>query len=116
MMKKILLSLLWGLMLVFALGASCSKNSTPNTVVTSTVTIQNSAFNPATITIARGGVITWKNLDSTTHQIITDGNLPELESGQIDQNGTFSFTFNNTGTYDYHCNIHPIMKGEIIVK
>jgi plastocyanin len=28
----------------------------------------------------------------------------------------FSYTFNNAGTYPYHCSIHTYMTGTIIVK
>ncbi|MBV9556028.1 MAG: hypothetical protein JO254_03010, partial [Pseudolabrys sp.] len=29
---------------------------------------------------------------------------------------TFTFTFNDAGTFDYFCSLHPHMKGTIIVE
>jgi plastocyanin len=29
---------------------------------------------------------------------------------------TFSFTFNNPGTFPYHCTIHTYMTGKVIVQ
>lgn len=116
-MRKFIVAALLGLSLIFVLGASCYKsNSSSAPVATTSVTIQNFAFNPQTITVSVGSVVTWTNQDSAQHQIVSDGNLSELSSGLIDQNGTYSFTFSNAGTYDYHCNIHPSMKGKVIVK
>lgn len=117
--KKIFVAFFLGLSLVFAIGASCyNKSNTGSTtpVATNSVTIQNFAFNPNTITISRGSVVTWENKDSTAHQIVSDGDLSDLASGIIDNNGKFSFTFDKAGSFKYHCNIHPDMKGEVIVK
>jgi len=39
-----------------------------------------------------------------------------LNSPTINNGNTFIYTFNQLGTYTYHCNFHPNMKGTIIVK
>jgi hypothetical protein len=36
-------------------------------------------------------------------------------SGQLQTNQTFSFTFNDVGTFNYHCTIHPEMKASVTV-
>jgi plastocyanin len=36
-------------------------------------------------------------------------------SGTIASGDTWSKTFNETGTYEYHCNFHPSMKAKIVV-
>ena len=76
------------------------------------VNIQNFAFSPATLTIKKGTAVTWTNNDSAPHQIksIT------FNSGQLSKGQTFSFTFNDAGTFDYSCAIHPSMTGKIIVE
>jgi plastocyanin len=79
---------------------------------TAQVTIKNFAFEPGTVTIARGGTVTWTNQDSAVHTVkFGSDESPSLSKGQ-----TYSKTFSNAGTFDYGCGIHPAMKGKIIVK
>ena len=77
-----------------------------------TVTIQGYAFQPQSVTIDKGGTVTWTNQDSVVHDIkFSDGDSPDLKKG-----GTYSKTFDKAGKFDYICNIHPTMKGTVIVK
>jgi len=76
------------------------------------VTIQNFAFNPQTLTVAVGTTVTWTNQDSATHKI----NSNTFNSSDLSKGATFSYTFQTPGTYDYSCSIHPYMTGKIIVQ
>ncbi len=76
------------------------------------VNIQNSAFSPAEITITKGTAITWTNLDITAHTATGTG----FDSGALQQGQSWSHAFNDTGTFDYICSIHPGMKGRVVVK
>jgi len=80
---------------------------------TTAVSIVNFSFNPATITVNKGDTVVWTNNDSVNHQIAGDGGLggPVMNKGQ-----TYSFTFNTAGTFNYHCAIHPSMKGIVVVQ
>jgi plastocyanin len=90
---------------------SCTK--TPDLELNE-VFIQNSAFNPSTITVVASTTITWTNNDVISHTVTSDtGN--ELNSGNIPSNGTWSHTFTTAGTYPYHCTIHPAMKATVKV-
>ena len=90
---------------------SCTKASDPGL---NEVFIQNSDFNPSTITVAANTTLTWRNKDSMAHTVTSDtGN--ELNSGNIPANGTWSHTFAAAGTYPYHCTIHPAMKAAVKV-
>lgn len=80
------------------------------------VEIQNFAFVPQDITINKGDTVTWRNMDSATHTVVSTSGS-EINSGSLAANGgTYSHTFKTAGNYDYHCSIHPSMKGAIIVK
>jgi len=82
---------------------------------TNTIMIKNFAFNPSTLTVKVGTTVTWTNEDSTPHQLISDsGN--EISSQSLSNGQTYSHAFNTAGTFDYHCSIHPTMKGKIIVE
>ena len=77
-------------------------------------------FVPNTLTVSKGTVVTWTNDDSTEHTV-TSGSSPggnsgaEFDSSPITPGKTFQHTFSTSGTFDYHCNIHPFMKGKVVV-
>ena len=107
---------------------SCTKSSTtdPNTsggtgskgVTTpgvNEVWIQSSmAFDPSTITITTGTTITWTNKDAIGHTVTSDAGI--FDSGILNANGTFSYTFDTAGTFTYHCKVHPTMTASVVVK
>lgn len=75
------------------------------------VEMKNFSFNPASVTIKKGGKVTWTNRDSANHTVVGEGWQSEpLGSGQ-----TFEKTFGEAGTFDYHCSIHPSMTGKVVV-
>jgi plastocyanin len=86
--------------------------TTGATAAGNAVNIQNFSFNPPVLTVTKGTTVTWTNNDSVTHQIKSDTfNSSGLTNGQ-----TFSFTFTNSGSFDYSCAIHPSMTGKIVVE
>ena len=78
------------------------------------VTIDNFAFAPEALTVAAGTSVTWTNRDDIPHSIVERNGL--FHSQAFDTNGSYSYTFEKAGTYDYVCGLHPHMKGQIIVK
>lgn len=75
------------------------------------VSIAGFAFSPSSITVKKGDTIVWMNKDSAPHTV-TGGNL---NSPTLSQNKTYSFVFDKTGTFSYHCSIHPSMTGTVTV-
>jgi len=96
--------------------ASNTNTETPQTSSTDiTINIKNFAFSPSTIIIKAGTKVTWINTDSVPHTITSDsGSL--LNSQQLTSGQSFSFTFNDPGSVNYHCAIHPTMKGSVVVE
>jgi len=84
------------------------------------VWMQNTAFNPSTITVDAGTTITWTNKDNMTHTVTsgTPGNPNGIfNSGNMGNNATFSFTFNTAGTYSYYCIPHSSsMHGTVVTQ
>lgn len=79
-----------------------------------TVEIADFAFAPAELTVSTGTPVTWTNADGVAHSIrAEDGSF---ESPDFDQGGTFSFVFNEPGTYAYVCGIHDSMRGTVVVE
>ena len=78
------------------------------------VTIANFAFDPATVTIQVGDVVTWTNQDSVAHTATADDG--SFDTGQL-ANGAFeTVPFNTAGTFAYVCSIHAQMTGTIVVE
>jgi plastocyanin len=69
--------------------------------------IQGMAFSPSSITVYTNTTLTWMNKDAFDHTVTSDTGL--FDSGNIGANGSFSYTFVNTGTYNYHCKIHGML-------
>lgn len=79
-----------------------------------TVEIKNFSYKPFLLNIKTGTKVTWVNNDSVSHTVTSDsGNL--LNSPTISAGQSFSFTFTEPGSVNYHCAPHPMMKGGIII-
>ncbi|TCW79515.1 hypothetical protein C5O80_28390 [Burkholderia sp. SRS-46] len=78
------------------------------------VTIKNFMFSPMSTTIKTGTTLTWKNLDAEPHTIVNDAGI--FHSNALDQDETFSYTFDKPGVYKVFCGIHPFMKETITVQ
>jgi plastocyanin len=76
------------------------------------ISIKDSAFKPAQVTIKKGSRVIWTNKDSVPHSIKS----AIFNSQILSQEQSFSFVFNEAGTFDYSCSIHPSMTGKIIVE
>jgi plastocyanin len=94
-----------------------SSGSSSSAPATGNIKINNMMFTPSQITVAKGGTVTWTNDDTTTHTVVDDlANVGGPHSGDIAPGSTYSFTFNKAGSFQYHCTIHPSMRGTIVVK
>jgi len=78
------------------------------------VTIADFAFDPAELEVAAGATVTWTNNDSATHTVESDDET--LMSDDLPNGATYEMTFDEPGTYEYVCGIHPNMAGTVIVK
>jgi plastocyanin len=78
------------------------------------VNIQNDSFVPATLTVTAGQSVTFTNADDDAHTVTaTDG---AFDSKGLDTSGTWLHTFAKPGVYRYFCELHPFMKGTIVVR
>ncbi|MDH3341912.1 MAG: plastocyanin/azurin family copper-binding protein [Nitrosopumilus sp.] len=81
--------------------------------------VQDICYIPSLIVIEKGKQVTWVNQDSAFHSV-TSGFYDEptelFDSGHLDPFESFSLTFDESGTYDYFCTLHPWMKGQVIVE
>ncbi len=79
------------------------------------VDIKSSTFVPGTVGISKGTTVIWTNDDGVQHTITS---VPQgaFDSGPIDPGKTYSYTFNQAGTFEYSCTVHPSMlHGNVVV-
>ena len=79
-----------------------------------TIVLKDFHFSPMSLSVPAGATVICKNLDGEPHTVASDSGL--FRSGGLDQNDSFTFTFDRPGTYRFICSIHPSMMGTIIVK
>jgi plastocyanin len=72
------------------------------------------AFGTNPLVIPVGTTVTWVNNDNIAHTSTANDGTWNL--GPINPGGSASFTFQSTGTFPYHCAIHPNMVGTIVVQ
>ena len=77
-------------------------------------------FIPSTVTIEVGETVTWENNDTAAHTASggnpTDGLTGPWDSSLIMAGGSYSYTADTEGTFDYFCMVHPWMRGTLIVE
>lgn len=77
------------------------------------VTIAEFAFDPADLAVKAGTTVTWTNRDPVGHTATADDG--SFDCRPLPNGASLSFTFETAGTYEYHCAIHPSIKGRITV-
>ncbi|MDB4897561.1 MAG: hypothetical protein JWN15_3823, partial [Firmicutes bacterium] len=80
---------------------------------TMNVVIHSLMFDPPELQVKAGTTVAWLNADSLAHAVATPTNA--FGDGHIDPGHKYEYTFQEPGTYDYYCSIHPEMKGTIVV-
>ena len=79
----------------------------------------NECYVPASVTINVGDTVEWYNSDTAAHTV-TSGSPANGPSGVFDSSlvmgsASYSFTFEEAGSYDYFCMVHPWMIGDVQV-
>ena len=94
-MRRILLPLI--ALLAFACVASAASGEK---TVSRTVTITATGFSPESVTIRPGETVTWKNADTSAHQVVSDTAI--FKSNRLQPGESFSYTFDVESSYSYH--------------
>ncbi len=109
------------LVAVGALGAAASVASLSpalaaappraHTAATTTVTLKDIAFKKSTVKIAKGASVKWVWKDGDTPHNVTFAS----KHSKTQKSGSYTLRFGRTGTFKYHCTIHPGMDGKVVV-
>ena len=97
------------------------------------VEVKNIAFGPDELTIPAGTEVQWTNRDAGVKHTVTSGRagdkgVPGVSEGTppkldglfdaplADDGSDFAFTFEDTGTFEYFCRVHPSMTARVVVR
>jgi TolB protein len=79
------------------------------------VAVADFAFDPATVSVARGATVRWE-FEGPGHHTITDtGGMGLFGSGSQPPGGAYAAPLAGGGQYAYACSIHPDMTGRVRV-
>jgi plastocyanin len=93
-MKKILVLVA---ALVSLLGLTACSSDSGSDAPAATVRVENMSYSPASVTIKKG-----ETVETFKSELLTEG--------------SYSYTFEEAGTFDYHCTPHPMMLGTVVVE
>lgn len=70
-------------------------------------------FEPADVIVETGTTVIWRNNGKNVHTVTADGN--SVDSGDLQPGTTWRHTFEQPGTFAYHCTPHPWMQASVRV-
>ena len=83
--------------------------------------IKGFAYSQPNLTVEKGTTVVWTNQDDVGHTVTGDNggsSSPSLggpASDLLALSDSYSYTFNEVGTFPYHCQPHPQMTGTVTV-
>ena len=83
-------------------------------VASATVDIKSFEYKPVTVTVKKGGRVRWTNSDTAAHTATADDR--SFDTQTIDRGKSRMVAMTSAGTFAYHCDFHPFMKGVIVVR
>jgi plastocyanin len=100
-------------LLALALTAGASAAVSPLLPSVATVHIKDFKYHLPALTVHAGDRVTFINDDDEAHTVTATDK--SFDSEGLDTAGTWQHLFTKPGTYHYFCELHPYMKGTIIV-
>lgn len=82
-------------------------------VKTAEVPIAQGAFQADNLFVAAGSTIRWTNQDSEPHSVRSTSGL--WDSSELEQNESYTYTFNQPGVYTYEIPDRPGVRGQVVV-
>lgn len=99
-----------------ATGRAESAAGAPVTTTGDTVRVymRQLAYEPARVEVRPGTTVVWTNDAPLAHTVTADSG--GFNSGTIEVSKQWTHTFDRPGSYPYHCEPHPFMKGVVVVR
>ena len=104
-----------------SMNGHCQGNRTGsgNYSSANSLVISNYSFKPQTFKVRAGTTVTWTNMDTVAHSVVSgpsEAPTGLFESTLLGHMQSFSYAFSTLGTFVYHCGPHPYMTGTIVVE
>jgi plastocyanin len=100
-----------------ACGSSVSRNPAAGDgpPVIARIAGSGAAFAPNSVTVGNGASVAWTNADSASHTATADNG--SFDTGTIVAGTTSApIPMDNSGTFTFHCSLHPGEVGTLIVQ
>jgi plastocyanin len=78
-----------------------------------TIEADDFLFDPSDVVLRKGGTVTWQLVGEAPHTV-TD-RAGAFDTGVMEPGSTYTWTYEDTGTFPYECTLHPGMVGTIRV-
>ena len=97
-------------------GGGGSGSDSSGALDTASVIIFDNGYNPAAVTVAIGGSVTWVWTGNNAHGVSFDD--PSISASTIQSTGTFLVRFPRAGTFSFFCTVHgrTVESGTVTVK
>ena len=103
----------------FADHGTATVTNAPGSSIPGCEETADGCFIPSMVTIDVGGEVTWENDDTAAHTVTsgtpTGGPDGNFDSSLVMAGSSFSHTFEDAGSFDYFCMVHPWMQGMVMV-
>lgn len=93
--------------------ASAVESGADDAGAAEAITIDDFAFSPAELGVEAGAEVEVTNDDDAAHTWTADDGT--FDSGNLESGDSFRHTFDEAGTFAFHCELHPSMKGTVVV-
>ncbi len=90
------------------------SSSTVTRTGANAVVIQNFAFHPQKLTVAKGTTLKVRNADNTVHTFSAKNG--SFDTGELDSGKNATVALQQSGTFSFFCKIHNFMTGAVVVK
>lgn len=81
-----------------------------------TVAVKDFSYSPSTVTIKKGGAVTWVWQGRIAHNVVADRGAFRSPLSNKWRSKKWSKTFTRAGTFTYYCEPHPSMRGKVVVR
>jgi plastocyanin len=94
---------------------AAAPNAGGSSGTSASITISDFEFSPATTRVRSGARVEVTNSDSAAHTVTADDGQ-RFDSGTVEPGAATTIQAPRAGTYAYHCEIHPFMKGKLVAQ